>query len=352
MTDDLDEIFGIPVPEKKNEDSEGSEEAAFSDTMNDANGIAFDEQASKVDKVVSDMGRTVGNIYRKNNDGKSKIQDAKDGSNADEADSYSNARKEEHNSLGDAKKASKNVHEEKVDSSKPTPVVGIAKASDLGIFNSFVITSKDTDLDNFYNIKQDALASWLLPGGAMNFSALMDEIRQARPDLSKVVFGDMKSMFVALNHIQKWKDRITSIQIDVNQQYYAWKRAIELFRGVLARCRYEKPSERQEGVVMEHMGDLIVYMSKLESIHASVSAVAENLDNAFDCISRQITTSVTTMNKDVDMVERKTGTAMANSSDVGEYDTVDSPKSSVKNKPSAYNKSDGKISKAGTIDWI
>lgn len=352
MTDDLDEIFGIPLADKKSEDQEGAEEAAFGDTMNEANGLSFEDQSSKLNKVVSNAGRSSPNIIRKNSNGKSKIQDAKDGSDADEAISNSDTRKEEHNALGDSQEAVKDFHEEKVDTSKlQTPPV-ISKSVEGNIFTEFKLTSEDPDLFSFYNIKQDALASWLLPGGVINFSSLMDELRMARPDLSKVVFGDMKSMFVALNHIQKWKDRITAIQIDVNQQYYSWKRAIDLFRGVLARCKYEKPSEKQEGVVMENMGDLIVYMTKLESIHASASAVAENLDNAFDCISRQITTSVTTISKDAGVVERKTSDAMASISDFGDYDKIDSPKNSTKTSNSADSKQSNKNLKAGTVDWI
>lgn len=352
MTDDLDEIFGIPLADKKNEEQEGAEEAAFGDTTNEANGIPFEEQSSKLNKVVSNTGRVSPKIIRKSSDGKPKIQDAKNGSDVNEAISDSNTRKEEHNALGNTKEEFKDSHEAKVDTAKLQPPSLNANASSGNIFLDFKLTCEDPELSSFYNIKQDALASWLLPGGAMNFPSLMEELRMARPDLSKVVFGDMKSMFIALNHIQKWKDRITAIQIDVNQQYYAWKRAIELFRGVLARCRYEKPSERQEGVVMEHMGDLIVYMSKLESIHASASAIAENLDNAFDCISRQITTSVTTIGKDASVVERKTSDAIASVSDFGDYDNVDSPKTGVKTSNTANLRNQNKVSKAGTVDWI
>lgn len=351
MKEDLDEIFGIPVPEKKTEEHVGAEETAFGDTMNDANGVTFVDQATKLNNSISNTGRSGTKTSRKSSDGKSKIQTPQDGPNADEIIKHSDSRKEEHNALGNSNKQVDNVHEEKVDTTKPAQEISSSHKPHKSVFHGFILDCDDPDLFNFYNIKQDALATWLLPGGTMNFSALTDELRQARPDLSQVVFGDLQSMFLALRHIQKWKDRITCMQVDINQQYYAWKRAVELFRGVLARCKYEKPSERQEGVVMEHMGDMIMYMSKLESLHASSSAVGENLDNAFDCISRQITTSVSTMNKDVDIVERKVNAAQNMASNLSDFDGLSDTMSKNKTKSSAPNRQSEKDSKAGTIDW-
>lgn len=355
MTDDLDEIFGIPIVDKKNEEHAGAEEAAFSDTMNESNGIAFEDQASKVGSSIKNVGRSAKKININNSDGTPKIQNNQDEPHADEAVKHSDAGKEEHDAVGDADSVSKTFDEKKVDSVQHSKKLEAHSVSDHNIFSGFNVECRDYDLENFYNIKRDALATWLLPGGVIHFSNLMEELRQAKPDLTQVVFGDMQSMFVALKQIQKWKDRITAIQIDVNQQFYSWKRAIELFRGVLARCRYEKPSEKQDGVVMEHMGDMIMYMSKLESLHFSASAVRENLDNAFDCISRQITTSVSTMGKDVDFVEKKTKSAINSTFVSEEYDSVSSaPFSapSVASKKSMSTPKSSRESKAGTVDWI
>jgi len=324
MTDDLDEIFGIPVADKKQEDHAGSEEAAFSDTMNEANGVVFEDQASKVESSIKNAGRSSKSISRNNGNVTPKVQNHKDESNANEVVEHSDTRKEKHHALGDSNSTSEVADEEKVDSVQLQKKLEDKSSLEYNIFSGFNIECREHDLENFYNIKRDALATWLLPGGVVNFSAIMEELRQAKPDLTQVVFGDMQSMFVALKQIQKWKDRITAIQIDVNQQFYAWKRAIELFRGVLARCRYEKPSEKQDGVVMEHMGDMVMYMSKLESLHASASAVRENLDNAFECISRQITTSVSTMGKDVDFVEKKTKNAISSTFNSEDKDSVSS----------------------------
>jgi hypothetical protein len=154
-------------------------------------------------------------------------------------------------------------------------------------------------------MKKDALSGWLLPGGEINFINTQEELVHARVDLSTIEFGDLHAMFDALKGVQHWKDRVTEISLRVNAQYYSWKRAIDLFRGTLARMHYEKPAEKQDGVVMEHMGDMIRYFSQLESLHANVDAVVRNLDNAFDCISRQITVSLPQGHKDSDTVEKR-----------------------------------------------
>jgi hypothetical protein len=352
MTDDLDEIFGIPMPEKKNEETSGSEEAAFSDTMNDSNGSSFSDQTEKLETAVSKLGRSSKVKIGNKSGGKNEIQNTQDGSNSNEIIQHSDSRVEKHYAMGNSEPSKQTDHEEKVDTSVSKKTVTNTGSGYGGIFHGFVLECNDYELSNFYNIKQDALATWLLPGGALNFSSITEELRQARPDLSKVVFGDMESMFIALRQIQKWKDRITSMQVDINQQYFPWKRAMELFRGTLARHRYEKPSERQEGVVMEHMGDMVMYFSKLESIHASISAVAENLDAAFECISRQITMSVSTIGKDTDLVEKKVNAMSSIESDMNDFDKIGDVKTVKSNAKTAFSGSNKKDQKAGETNWI
>jgi RNAse (barnase) inhibitor barstar len=113
---------------------------------------------------------------------------------------------------------------------------------------------------------------------------------------------------------------------------------------------YEKPSEKQEGVVMEHMGDMVKYYSQLEALHASVDAVSRNLDNAFDCVSRQITLCLPVAGKDIDTIDKKV-TKASNDFSAEILSSADGIPwgSSDKSRQRVDSKISGK--KIGTVDW-
>lgn len=218
------------------------------------------------------------------------------------------------------------------------------------------VNTDSSEFYSFYKMKKDSLTEWLLPGGEINFNKTLTELVNAKVDLSTIEFGDIHAMFDALKNIQKWKDRIMEISLRVNAQYYSWKRAVDLFRGSLARMHYEKPAEKQDGVVMEHMGDMIMYYSQLESLHANIDAVTGNLDNAFDCISRQITISLPQTQRDSFVVEKKVNKNISEGQVLsGNFDEIlmsmdTLPKNNItyKQKDIVTNTSGKKI---GTVNW-
>ena len=87
-------------------------------------------------------------------------------------------------------------------------------------------------------------------------------------------------------------DRVKYIQIKVNDQYFLWKRFTELLRGYLARVQYLKPVAKQDGLVLEHMGDIEFYTTKLEALHDNSILIMRTLERSFDLLSRKVTISV------------------------------------------------------------
>lgn len=369
---DLDDIFGIPQDGSHLDDDSGSaDDVAFGNVVSqNVLSKSFNDQISSLHKDISSVVNN-GSINTKdldiNNDKKN------DGGNEDELQTKKNRKStsKSHESVASINSESNNKvssqSSESLGSSSDEreqivdAQVDVSKKNETNkeiisvIINGWNTKTSNLTFISFYEIKRDSLNGWLLPGGEIDFIKTQNELISAKVDLSSIEFGDIKSMFDSLKNVQHWKDRVTEISLKVNAQYYSWKRAVDLFRGMLARTYYEKPAEKQEGVVMEHMGDMIRYFSQLEALHANVDAVVRNLDNAFDCISRQITISLPQQNRESESVEKRVNKNI--SSNISEGGSFADIMGSVDALPSNSKNNIGKASsnsfpkKIGTVDW-
>lgn len=367
---DLDDIFGIPQDGSHLDDDSGStDDVAFGNVVAQSGNKTFEDQVKILIKDTNEVAKSEDEIIK---DSKIKKDKKESGGNGDELQNEKINQSAQANGqdtssvhsaannqvlaestklLGDELHARGRVHKSEVDNSIQS---NASQAQVIIKITGWNTSTKDLLFISFYEMKKDALSGWLLPGGEINFINTQEELVHARVDLSTIEFGDLHAMFDALKGVQHWKDRVTEISLRVNAQYYSWKRAIDLFRGTLARMHYEKPAEKQDGVVMEHMGDMIRYFSQLESLHANVDAVVRNLDNAFDCISRQITVSLPQGHKDSDTVEKRVSKNASISP--GSADNFADIMQAADRLPSAKNfglKNNNAYSskKIGTVNW-
>lgn len=367
---DLDDIFGIPQDGSHLDDDSGStDDVAFGNVVAQSGNKTFEDQVKILIKDTNEVAKSEDEIIK---DSKIKKDKKESGGNGDELQNEKINQSAQANGqdtssvhsaannqvlaestklLGDELHARGRVHKSEMDNSIQS---NASQAQVIIKITGWNTSTKDLLFISFYEMKKDALSGWLLPGGEINFINTQEELVHARVDLSTIEFGDLHAMFDALKGVQHWKDRVTEISLRVNAQYYSWKRAIDLFRGTLARMHYEKPAEKQDGVVMEHMGDMIRYFSQLESLHANVDAVVRNLDNAFDCISRQITVSLPQGHKDSDTVEKRVSKNASVSP--GSADNFADIMQAADRLPSAKNfglKNNNASSskKIGTVNW-
>jgi hypothetical protein len=139
----------------------------------------------------------------------------------------------------------------------------------------------------FYKEKRDALENMLLVGGELDFDKIFAELEGASVDVSVGETFVPDLICKKLEEVQRFRDRIKQLQLQVNRQYFHWERAMELFDGLLRRTEYDK--FKQDGVMYEHMYDMEMYHSDLKSLHRSIDTVSRTLDGAFECLSRQVT---------------------------------------------------------------
>lgn len=360
---DLNDIFGIPQDGSHLDDDSGStDDVAFGDLVNSNASKSFEDQISNLKKDIKSNKVDKEDLHNKNNintigGNRNELQNKENGKSAyknDEAAFTQISRADievsskPNESMGDSVHTGQSIIPALLD----TKIV--KEKSEKVSISEWNTSTNDLTFISFYEMKKDALSGWLLPGGEVNFDKTQHELLSARVDLSSIEFGDLHSMFDSLKNIQHWKDRVTEISLRVNAQYYSWKRAVELFRGTLARMHYEKPAEKQDGVVMEHMGDMIRYFSQIESLHANVDAVTRNLDNAFDCISRQITVSMPNGFRETESLEKKVSktitTSAPHGSEIADIIASSDRLPDMKSKV-AYKSTNNNSKKIGTIEW-
>jgi hypothetical protein len=143
------------------------------------------------------------------------------------------------------------------------------------------------EFNSFYAAKKEALENDLLIGGEIDPEPIMLELENASVDVSvgETFVADLVSQ--NLQNVQKLRERIKSLQLRINRQYFFWERAMELFEGLLKKTMYIRG--KQDGLQYEHMYDMEMYFSKLKMLHKSIDSVSKALDGAFECLSRQIT---------------------------------------------------------------
>lgn len=149
------------------------------------------------------------------------------------------------------------------------------------------LTPKDAKFTHFYKLKKERLEKFL-SDGEIPYDSWREELIHARVDLSALVY-DLDHLSTQMQQVQQHQYRVAEIRMRVNAQYNWCKRSLELLRGRLAQIAYEKPIEKFNGVIYEHLYDIEDYLQKLETIKENAELVTKNLDKAAEVISRRVT---------------------------------------------------------------
>jgi len=341
MIDDkeLEDIFGIP--QDGSNVSDDSHDSAYIEVCSNKNNLSFSDEIVKLNKDMEGKNVKQEKISKNNLSiyGKSEEQNQNEKNDNVRSQHDKIAFTESDEFLGDKILYSENKKSLDV-SGKKTGDIESFFSKDQKKKEAWKLNCNDITFEKFYVAKIESLSDWLLIGGKIDFDKVNQELIDSRIDLSNVNFADFSMLFNLLKSVQVFKDRITLIEIQCNNQYFCWKRAIDLFQGILAQCHYEKPAAKQDGIVYEHMSDFISYYSRLESLHYNIQSVIKNLDQAFDTVSRQITISMP--GRDYESVENKSNKSLASESIINIEKKSDSNLSRNKTVDTL---------KTGTVDW-
>ncbi len=151
----------------------------------------------------------------------------------------------------------------------------------------WILESPSDMFNSFYEKKRDLLFKYMV-GGQVEYIRWTNELAEAQVVIRGEIF-DHQLIINQMEEVQQHRERVKYIHVRVNNQYYTFKRFIDMMRGFMARIEYLKPVIRQEGLIMEHMRDLELYYARLESLHDSASKTERTLEKAFETLSRKCT---------------------------------------------------------------
>ena len=149
------------------------------------------------------------------------------------------------------------------------------------------LTSSSEMYDSFYRQKKIFLEKYVV-GGQIEYSRWMQELDEAEVDVITEVF-DQQIIIKQMEDVQQYRNRVKYIGVRVNNQYYLFDRFIGMLRGYLARIQYLKPVLKQEGLILEHMGDIELYYTRLQALHDSAIKTEKNLAASYEMLSRKVT---------------------------------------------------------------
>ena len=211
----------------------------------------------------------------------------------------------------------------------------------------WMLKSPSSMYNSFYQKKRDLLFRYMV-GGQIEYKRWTQELEEAKVTIQGEVF-DHQLIINQMEAVQQYRERVKFIHVKVNNQYFTFKRFVEMMRGFMARIEYLKPVIRQEGLIMEHMRDLELYYARLEALHDSATKTEKTLAAAFDTLSRKCTICMEL--KPAERVELKTFSSSTYTPPIpplsreesSEFDEFDDLPSNAQAIPTGY--------KTGTIGW-
>ena len=193
--------------------------------------------------------------------------------------------------------------------------------------------------DSFYEAKRSMMEN-IMSSGYMPFAKYRQTLSESSNTNVTLAVYDPKAIHSKMEDIQKWRDTVTYIMMQVNSQYQLLNRASQLLQGLLARVHCAKPIAKQEGVVLEHMGDTEYYLAELKSLHHSTELSLKNLDTAFDVLSRKLTIALLAFDKTDYQVNRSNAAVRTQSTDesaLKDFDALSDTASAAASQPIQAN---------------
>lgn len=305
INDQLDSIFGIPKDGTNIKDSDDTQETSYAEVIVADEDVKFEQKAKQLSDQLAKDAPLVNVVYTSKEEEPINVQ-----SQQSVAAPIEQKRDQFEEILSQSVRFQqpiiKEVQPVVQESTINNKNAESEKEDENSVQDGDVITNGSSSL---YEHKMDADGWYLNPPSPM-FKHFYEEkasfirhiTRNGRPlDIDKlnaelksstistnVELMDVRGMSDKLNIIQSLMDRVVHIKIQATGQCASAKRGVELLRGVLAKVSYEKPAARQDGVIYDHMRDIEMYASQLESLEQNAKDVYHNILEAKEILSRKI----------------------------------------------------------------
>jgi len=145
-----------------------------------------------------------------------------------------------------------------------------------------------TNMGLFYKYKVRELGYLLSEYPLLNCMSLDKELKEI--DTNHSIMGLPNGTVIAekLNRISRQRHRLSEILIQIHRQYHAWDASLEMLKGKLWLTKELKGQHKREGVVADHMADIVHYVSALRCTLEAGKYIDNLLVAAADSVSRQL----------------------------------------------------------------
>lgn len=92
-----------------------------------------------------------------------------------------------------------------------------------------------------------------------------------------------------LDDTYRCRTRVASLLIAAFEQFYAWERILDMLKGKLFKDHEIRGADKRDGMVLEHVSDIELYVSKMKGFIESAKHFDSMLKAAADSLSRQLT---------------------------------------------------------------
>jgi RNAse (barnase) inhibitor barstar len=333
--DELHDIFGVPTDgsniDTDEDTSDESQEGAYSAVLSGSENATFEEKAAVVSQAIatsnSDQNTSTQepsneqaepggefesiisaakdasqNASRPQSDDKVETDESPDSAPDEpeniESDVHDDGAVSESNEEAPAsneeEKAGVSETTEEVEASEEAETSKVSDPVEANLRAAgFLLDAPTRTYEAFYRMKEETLRRYLKEGKKLPIDKWTEEMRNAFVSI-KISFVDRDAIADKMTAIQNKRDRVVQIKSMINSQFFLWKRIIPMMHGQLARIIYEKPAAKQDGVNYEHMRDMEEYFNDLEGIYETSKDILNNLDAAYDSLSRQVTLALPT----------------------------------------------------------
>lgn len=143
--------------------------------------------------------------------------------------------------------------------------------------------------DSFY-ARKATFIKYHLFGGPIPFNSYWDQLDEyVKINVASEVF-DAKTINALIIEIDKLTERVIYIYGRASRQFAHWNPGIEYLKGRIARIEYLKPAAKQDGLIDEHMWDIIYYRNSLESLQNYADYVYKRLKSGKESQQQKLPT--------------------------------------------------------------
>lgn len=168
---------------------------------------------------------------------------------------------------------------------------------DLKVYNKikektpqFMLYNGSRVYKDFYRYKFLFLKTALSRFKVLDLGEMTQELRDIKLDHyidADTIHPDL--IRVKLNEAYKWRVRVASLLIHAFEQFYAWRRWLDMMRAKLWKDHALKGAYNRDGLTLEHLYDIEQYVHDMEGFIESAKHFDNMLKAASDSLSRQLT---------------------------------------------------------------